>query len=321
MDAGPIAQGCVDQAGWAVKLGSPMYEQLLLRMAEDVRAGGPCLAALEPHAERSQMLAPLLLLAAIHRMVLDGRLPEAARFYPSMGGTPDVEALWPLFLEAVPQAVLPECVQTNEVNRACGLLPGFVETAHRTGLPLRLLEIGASGGLNLRWDHFRFLDVPAGVRVVERRGCDLNPIDPALDSSGPALLCFVWPDQTERFQQLTDAIEIARRVPAVVDREDAVTWLRAQLAKPLPGVATVVYHSVVMPYLTEEARENVRKIIEAAGERATAEAPVAWLSMEPGAEQAEIHLSVWPGGERRLIARAGFHGRKVEVLGNAAGSS
>ena len=41
-----IAQSCLDQAGWAAKLGSPMYEGLLRRIAEDVRAGGPCLAAL-----------------------------------------------------------------------------------------------------------------------------------------------------------------------------------------------------------------------------------------------------------------------------------
>ncbi|MGH9370717.1 MAG: DUF2332 family protein [Vicinamibacterales bacterium] len=27
----------------------------------------------------------------------------------------------------------------------------------QTGLPLRLLEIGVSAGLNLRWDHFPFL--------------------------------------------------------------------------------------------------------------------------------------------------------------------
>src|SRR5262245_35183523 len=107
MDREKIAQACLEQARGAARLGSPMYEALLLRMADDVHAGGPCLAAVEPHLARSRMLAPLLLLAAIHRMVLEGRLPEAARFYPSMGGQADVDALWPHFLEAVPRAVLP----------------------------------------------------------------------------------------------------------------------------------------------------------------------------------------------------------------------
>ncbi len=135
------------------------------------------------------------------------------------------------------------CVQTNEVGRSRALLPGFLEVARHTGLPLRLLEIGASAGLNLRWDHFPFLDVPPNVRVVERRGCDLNPIDPTLDENRPAMLCFIWPDQTERFQQLNEVIEIARRVPAPVDRSDAVPWLETHLANPHPEVATVVFHS------------------------------------------------------------------------------
>jgi hypothetical protein len=103
-------------------------------------------------------------------MTLEGRLPEAARYYPSLGGRTDVEALWPHFLEAVPQAVLPVCVQTNEIGRSCALLPGFLEVARHTGLPLRLLEIGASAGLNLRWDYFPFLGAPATIRVVERPG-------------------------------------------------------------------------------------------------------------------------------------------------------
>jgi hypothetical protein len=308
-----IAQGCLDQVQWAAKLGSPMYVALLQRMAEDVRSGGPCLAALAPHMERSRMLAPLLLLAAIHRMVLEGQLPEAARFYPSAGGQRDEDALWPHFLEAVPRAVLPVCVQTNEVERSRGLLPGFLEVARHTGLPLRLLEIGASAGLNLRWDHFPFLDVPATIRIAERRGCDLNPIDPTLDESRGALLCFVWPDQVERLQRLAQAIDVARQVPAPVDRSDAVDWLRGQLADARPGVATIVYHSVVLPYLTEEKRDRLRQLIEDAGRRATDGAPLAWLSMEPGADQADIHLAMWPGGERRLIARADFHGRVVKV--------
>ena len=295
MDREEVALGCLEQAEWAAKLGSPMYEALLRRMAEDARVGGACLAALEPHVEGSRALAPLLLLAAVHRMVIEGRLPEAERYYPSQGGQFDADALWPHFLDAVSQAVLPGCVQTNEVGRSYALLPGFVEAARRTALPLRLLEIGASAGLNLRWDHFPFLDVPDNVLVAERRGCDLNPIDPTLEESRPALLSFVWADQTHRLAQLREALEVARRVPAIVDRCDATAWLETHLADPRPGVATVVFHSVVMPYLSENARETVRCIIEEAGGRATADAALAWLSMETGQDQADVHLTIWPG--------------------------
>jgi hypothetical protein len=69
-----------------------------------------------------------------------------------------------------------------------------------------------------------------------------------------------------------------------------------------------------MPYLTEASRDNVRSVIEEAGSRATADAPLAWLAMEPVGEQAEVHLTMWPDGEHRLIARAGLHGRDVTVL-------
>ena len=35
----------------------------------------------------------------------------------------------------------------------------------------------------------------------------------------------------------------------------------------------------------EEGREEVRRLIEDTGSRATPEAPLAWLSMEPGTDQ------------------------------------
>ena len=64
--------------------GIAVYEALLHRIAADIRAAGPCWTALAPHATGTQtpMAMPLLLLAAVHRHVLEGRGAEAARYYP-----------------------------------------------------------------------------------------------------------------------------------------------------------------------------------------------------------------------------------------------
>ena len=39
------------------------------------------------------------------------------------------------------------------------------------------------------------------------------------------------------------------------------------------------------------------------------------MSMEAGAEQADVRLTTWPGGESRVLARATFHGPPVRWLG------
>jgi hypothetical protein len=333
------------QAGWCEQLGSPLYHGLLLRIADDVDASGICWKLLEPCGGS---VLPLRFLAAIHGLVLEGRLPRLARFYPSAGGTADIEAAWPVFLaelethgEMVSNRI-PPVVQTNEVARCCALLPGFLEIARQTALPLRLLEIGCSAGLNLRWDCYRYEtgqsvwgdassrvifrnhflnDLPRldrTVQVIERRGCDLNPLDATTEEGRRALLSFAWPDQEERLLRLANAIEVARTVPATVERADATDWLERRLAVPCAGAATVVFHSIVLPYLSASAYERLTKLLSQAGERATAEAPLAWLSMETGGKEAEVHLTLWPGNGRKLIATTGYHGRDVELVPEVA---
>jgi hypothetical protein len=317
-----LSAGIREQREWCRKLGSPFYFDLLGRIADDLDASGVCWQFLEPYTDApGRTLLPLRFLAAIHRCVLEGKLPELAQHFPG-----DVDAAWTELAAALQtRAVvirerMPERVQTNEVGRSAALLPGFVEIAQRTGMPLRLLEVGCSAGLNLRWD--QILDC-RGVHVIDRRGCDLNPLE--LDENGRlTLLSFVWPDQKHRFEQLARAIEIARQVPAVVEQASALEWLERELANPTKGAVTVVYHSIVMMYLSNEDRARFPEILAEAGIRATAEAPLAWLAMEassdPGVEQTVVELTMWPGGpswksgERRRIATAGFHGQNVKVL-------
>ena len=340
-----LAAAFREQAAWSVKLASPLYAALQTRLAEDVEADGVCWRFLEPLVGDSARTLTLRFLAMLHRRALEGAWPELARCYPTCGGDADTEAAGAAIrsaLEANPgwRASVPAGVQTNEVSRSCALLPGFLSIASRSRLPLRLLEIGCSAGLNLRWDQYRYqagewswgdpaspvvfdgwlkgeaaFATPA-VQVVERRGCDLHPIQPTAEGRLD-LLSFLWPDQVARMEQLNRAFACATRVPARIDCADAVEWTARQLAEVRRGVATVLYHSVFWMYLTPAAQARIEMLIANAGRRASADAPVAWLRMEAGRVQAEIDLTYWPDGETEHIAKSSFHGRDVELLNPA----
>jgi hypothetical protein len=202
-----------------------------------------------------------------------------------------------------------------------------------------LLEVGSSAGLTLLVDHYEYIvgdqllgdpDSPLRfdqpwvglppasldrrLRVVERRGCDLSPVDPTSTEGQRTLMSYVWADWIERIERLRRALQVAAANPPPVDRATAAAWLAARLAAPRAGVVTVVWHSIVWQYLDWEERAAVDAVLTVAAARATAEAPLARLAFEPrrDAERAvrfELRLTMWPGtGESEVLAHAPRHG-------------
>lgn len=341
------------EADGSVRFASPLYAVLIDRAAQDVEAGGPLWTVLEGlQADIRRTYLALHLMGAVHRIVLEGGAPELAVHFPSVGGDGDADKAWEAMHALVAErpddvrrfAARP--IQTNEPGRSAALLGGFLLVGERTGLPLRLLEVGASAGLNLRWDRFRY-ESPGGswgdptaqlrfgdvfeaatppVRpipeVVLRAGCDANPIDPTTEEGRFTLMSYVWADQLARFRQLDQAIAVAREHPAQVERSDALDWLPRMLERPAPGAATVVFHSVFLHYLSKRQRGDLAEIIVAAGAKASSSAPLAELSLEPRdlAELPpvfEVRLRLWPDGGDEVIAAAGPHGPPVRWLGGA----
>ncbi|HEX6310516.1 MAG TPA: DUF2332 family protein, partial [Acidimicrobiia bacterium] len=137
-------------------MGSPFYGALMELMAGDAESGGPTVVLLAPDASDAGAVYRLRLLGGVHRLVLAGDAPALARHYPTTGGDGDAAAAWPLvrgLLGDPPPTVtdaLARPPQTNEVGRSAALLGGFLVLAGETRLPLRLLELGSSAGLNLR---------------------------------------------------------------------------------------------------------------------------------------------------------------------------
>lgn len=338
--------------------GSPFTARLLHGAASALQQDEPCLQDVRAwQGDPGADVLPLRLAAALHALVLSGVAPDLAAVYPGRGASVDDATLWALTRAAlldhphVLAAYLGRPPQTNEVGRSAILLSGFLAAVDLlpAPLPLRLLELGASAGLNLRWDRYRYrlgaLDwaghgagsapqlVPAWqgpappsvpLRVLERVGCDREPVDIGRDDERLRLRAYVWADQVDRLQRLEAALAVAAAMPVTVDRADADAWIEQRLAAAAPGALTVVYHSIFWNYLDAAAQARISRTITAAGARATPAAPLAWLRFElsdTGPAAARLTLSLWPGPQDQVLAEADAHARQILWHGATVGAA
>jgi hypothetical protein len=203
----------------------------------------------------------LRLLAAIFRLVLTERAPALRPYYACLGGDEPPSTAWPVMRQVIAEHLdelheeLAIAPQTNEVGRSAALLAGLFDLAAATGCRrVRLLELGASAGLNLLLDRFRVVGdgwswgpdsspvqllgavhgaiVPTDLEIVEARGCDLDPVDATSEQGRLRLTSFVWPFDVHRHERLAGALQLAVAQPPVVDRASAAGWLTSALAVP-----------------------------------------------------------------------------------------
>jgi hypothetical protein len=338
-----------EQSGACAGLGSPMYAELLSRCADALATGAPeaepLRAVLAGHEDDPGPSAlALRLLGSVHRLVLDRRGGALATYYPSVGGTWEPDGGWSAFLTLLAErpvdvrAWLDRPPQTNEVGRATALLGGLLQVRDRVGdLPVRLVEIGSSAGLNLRADHYAYRDdegrrfgpddatlVIEGawrgrrlepwptLQVVERAGSDVMPVDVTTTEGRLALTAYVWPDQQARLERLRAALRVADAVPADVRRAGAAEVVEAMTL--VPGTVTVLWHSVMWQYLSAEEQARVLGRLAALGAGATADAPLAHLRAEPsrrvpgGDHEFLVRLTTWPGGTEEILGTTVGHG-------------
>lgn len=336
------------QIAWCQTNGAPFTARVLEAVRENLSSGGALAGLMVPWP--GNPLADALMLratGALHLMVRTGRAPDLAAFYPGHGDKPWDATIAGRAIEsavathrAFVQDILSGPPQTNETGRSAVLMPGYAEIARHTGLPLSILEIGASAGLNLLWDRFayrygdRFIGDPNAPvtidaewrgpwcnverlpRVVAKRGCDRAPVDLTAPGTADRLIAYVWPEQKPRLARIEAAIALAQRERPSLEKADAAEWLERQLASRVEGAATVVAHTIVWQYIAKETRQKIEAHLKATGERSTKSAPLAWLTLEQYAADKlpEVRLTLWPGGETQKIATAHPHGAWIEWL-------
>jgi hypothetical protein len=157
------------------------------------------------------------------------------------------------------------------------------------------------------------LDAP--LAISSRAAVDLRPVDARSHDDRERMLAYIWPEQFARVQRIEAALDLVAASGLHVEAGDALAWLKTRMEAPAQdGVCRTVYHSVVAQYLPAQLRADLRATIRGIGEAATSRAPFAWLSMEaaPDRMSCELALTIWPGGERRTLAKVDWHGRWVE---------
>jgi len=334
------------QAELCEQFGS-LFTARLIRAVEseltsDTKTGNAVLNWSGPPEAKGDALA-LRLAGALHSLVLDKISESLINVYP-----PNTDVSDDMLRLAIRNTLvdyddyllpwLQFAPQTNEVGRSAVLYLGLMDVARKTGLPLKLYEIGSSAGLNLALDHYQYefatskygkVDSPiqlvpdwngpqpdpANVVVSERYGCDIAPLDVKNREHKLRLRSYVWPDQDDRQNQLNVAIDLVSGLDMSIEKSDAASWVINNINKSTEeGYATVLMHSLTFCYLPSTDQKAITKHMNEIGANATKNAPVAWLSYELNDEnKTELTLQYWPSGETALLAQVHPHGRYVNI--------
>ncbi len=330
------------QARSCAGLGSRFMERLLSQLAEhwplDSDLGQVCANWPENDLGPSGASMPLRIAGGLHALVLTNRDAGLSAVYPP-NETSDQQ-----LIDAVLQSLsthkafllnwIQSPPQTNEVRRSAALIPVAHWIARHDPLPFVTSELGASAGLNLMWDLFSIeaddhrlgpdrpvlvlnpewtgpVPPTAQISVTDRRGVDLNPLNARDPDDALRLFAYLWPDQPHRMELTRAAISAQN---ATIDQGDAIDWLETRLEMVPAGHLHLIYHTIAWQYFPADRQLRGKALIEAAGARATATKPLAWLRMEAdeAGKGAGLSLRLWPGDLKIDLARVDFHGRWID---------
>jgi hypothetical protein len=316
MDTADCYRGFADREAWDV---SPLYEEFALGVAKDADV----LAFLHTLPETKRQ--PNLLFGAVK--YLTGVMPDYGAFRAFVAGHQD----------DLRELMSVRSTQTNEPGRCAVLLPLLADLTQ----PIALLEVGASAGLCLLPDLYRYdyggrrvgpadspvifpcdplgpVPVPEAVPdVAWRLGVDVHPLDVTNPDTGRWLSALVWAGDAEREDRLRAAINVASMNPPSVVSGDLLTETTRLAASAPPEATLVVFHSAVMPYLSPEDRTRFIDVVS--------QVPAVWVSFEGLGVLPEIDARLMqesePDSRAFVLARDGApvalaspHGRWIRWL-------
>lgn len=285
---------------------------------------------------------PLRVAGGVHSLYLKGSAPALGAIYRDEPGVDDT-ALVAAAIHAHEAELMPWLdgpPQTNEAGRSASFIAAMLWLAEQ-GLPPRFqcLEIGSSAGINLMLARYRYElggvgvgPQPGAMRfeprwkgnpppdraigIVSTRGCDVAPVDLSDPAQALRLKAYIWPEHAERFERMEAAIAEAAKARPDLVHMNAADFIEAELARPQEaGTTRLLMHSIVWQYVPADQQQRITAAMEAAGARATAERPLAWVALEANRvlHLHELVVRYWPGGgELVMLGRAHPHGMSID---------
>ena len=323
--------------------GSPLYERLALAIAEDAE-----MLALAALARAEQPQANILF-GAVHALLLSGAQHPLTEYYRSCGGArPADDGAYPAFKsfvdrerEHIEPIIKTRVTNTNEVGRSALLYLAYDFIARETGVPLNIIEIGPSAGLNLNWLRYGYRytgehgaaltrnEEAALILCSELRGrrqpvlapklpevdwivgLELNPVDLSAPQERLWLRALVWPERLDRMKRLDAALAIAAQCPPRILRGDAAGDL-SMLIDGMPAGPLTIAHTLVTYQFDRQALDALESVLrQASGERAVYEVGVEWDGSSYPISLIRRHAGKAQGV---ALARCDPHGGWIEWL-------
>jgi len=276
---------------------------------------------------------------ALHALARRGDRPALSALYAARAG--DFDAVLGDVLRHADAFIadwMREPPQTNEVARSAAIMAALMTLRAEVDLPVELLELGASAGLNLNLGHYAFDlgGVQVGrsgspvriapewrgppplarpVEIVDARGVDLRPLAASDPSAQERLMAYIWADQADRAERLHHALAIAHAHPPRLSRADIADWLPRELSRPArAGVCRVVVHAMSLQYCGAATRARVDAAL------AAADIPIARIGFEWTEARDAVHLTLttYPDGRTRHLATCHAYGHWIEWHGPTA---
>ncbi|ALE15848.1 hypothetical protein AMC99_00538 [Altererythrobacter epoxidivorans] len=287
---------------------------------------------------------PLRVAGGIHSLHLSGDAPELMPIYRGIPAA-DTDIVEQVIFGHEAQLLpwLDGPPQTNEAGRSSNFIAAMLWLASE-GLPARFecLELGSSAGINLMLDRYGYdlggVEVgPANpvmtfkpewkgnpppdeaIEIVSAKGCDVAPVDLTDPAQALRLKAYIWPEHTVRFERIEAAIRAASDKKPDILKMNAAAFVEAELAKPqAEGTTRVLMHSIVWQYVPKDQQQRIVAAMEKAGARASADTPLAWVSVEADrtVHRHVLKVRYWPGGDEEVqLGWSHAHGADIEWLG------